>query len=483
MNSLKILDGLRVLSCCLIVFVHMHLLVGAFHYPSSSVKHVVETPILRHFIGGSIVSVGAVNLFWMLSGFLCVHQLNKLIMKDTSNGSQMSKYWYIWFFVNRILRLYPVFVLIMIATYVNSTFETMPGCSNTTDILMGLSSVDVFFKHWDAVGCSGSGWTLCADIHGYIVIILLFKLFGKDHKPKKYILGIIILFSIIGDVYIAFKENLHHSIHQPDITTWPRKQSPFPTTWDYYDLQLESGKYDESFLQNEIEMKYSRTFFDSLYYTSIFSNGSSIFVGALLYLNIISQKHEKYSMDMALGFIPTLFITVCILVSGYLLSLTIFRTDDITWIPKDELDIKTALDTLLNGLALHINDFMFYCIVYLLMTPNSTMVVRIMQNVCQWKVFQFVSKFTYGIYMTHIAVGVGFGMSIDYVNTMLSDPSKYNWNFLIKNSIYVFCISLIVAIILYIVIEYPIKLLRYKYIRSLYLCQSTKATKKLNKDE
>ena len=462
---------------------HTHLILGGFNYPSSLIPHVMNTPVLKHLIGNSPISMSAVNSFWILSGFLCVHQVKKILRMHDNNDNiaVTSKSWYIWYFLNRILRLYPIFILNMMILFLNATPEEMPSCTNTRDLLMGLSTVDVFFKAWDSTGCSGVGWTLCADIHGYLVIMLLFLLFGNKDNPKRYILGSLILFSIIYDIYNAFENNLDHSIQAIDITTFHRTQNPYHKTWQYF---IESDKYDELFLQNMVEMDYATKFFNTLYYTSIFSNGSSVFVGALLYLNI-----NKRDTKQALGFIATLFLSACAMVSCYIISLNSFRTDNMVWVAAEEgshynydYNYNHIKGTLLNGLGFHFADLMFYCILYLLMTPNSTIAIQIIQNICQWRVFEFVSKFTFGIYMTHVSVGVVFGHNIDYVNVMLPNPSKYNWIFLVNYTIYVFCVSLIVAIILHIVVEYPVKLFRYKYIRSLYVSNKN-AMKKSNKSE
>ena len=71
-------------------------------------EYIRRFPILG-FLANSTLAVDA---FWILSGFLCEYQLTYTV--NTSKN-----YWYIWFFINRLLRLYPLYLINLILQYLS----------------------------------------------------------------------------------------------------------------------------------------------------------------------------------------------------------------------------------------------------------------------------------------------------------------------------------------------------------------------------
>eukprot|EP01084_Bolivina_argentea_P283573 485711_1 len=159
--------------------------------PWSSITSFISTFIMSLF---SWIS-NAVDTFHFMSGFLCTYQL--YIIHSSMNNPSFKTY--VLFFINRLLRLYPIYILVLCYTY----FYFPTGCHSSWDIIKSLLFIDNFWDNALDSGCSGIGWSLSKDIQIFIIIMILFyTLYPKNIHILKYILYIIFAISCIISIFM-----------------------------------------------------------------------------------------------------------------------------------------------------------------------------------------------------------------------------------------------------------------------------------------
>ena len=129
--SFGVLDGCRTLLCFWIILFHIHTLIGVYSFPSWSLNYIYDRPIL----GWLVNSPCAVNAYWMISGFLCEYQLN-------THCNINKKYWYIFYLIHRILRLY---CLVLIIYFLNYIAPDYTECSSIYDVSRAIFTLDLFY--------------------------------------------------------------------------------------------------------------------------------------------------------------------------------------------------------------------------------------------------------------------------------------------------------------------------------------------------
>ena len=115
-------DFMRCFSCLWIIFFHSHMMSAYVSAAEPCMTYIREFPILGFFATSTL----AVDIFWIMSGFLCEYQINTKVLteihsednKNISDLHLLSKLF--WFFINRLLRIYP-FYMIAIATVIMET--------------------------------------------------------------------------------------------------------------------------------------------------------------------------------------------------------------------------------------------------------------------------------------------------------------------------------------------------------------------------
>ena len=116
------------------------------------------------------------TFFWIISGFLCEYQLTKL--QESSNGSIR----YGRFLLNRLLRLYPLYLVVALAVCSEvRRVQQVPLCSTET---LGKSLLFIA-PLFDASACIAMGWSLSVDVHGYLAIVLLFALLTNKENCER----------------------------------------------------------------------------------------------------------------------------------------------------------------------------------------------------------------------------------------------------------------------------------------------------------
>ena len=117
--NLTHLDGVRCLACFAVVFYHVHFVHGAFFFLSteSCFRDLRHWPIL----GNLFFEVSwHMTTFWMISGFLCERQLHRrgcCNIHDRQGTIAESCWLVVSHMTNRLLRLYPVYILYAVLNY------------------------------------------------------------------------------------------------------------------------------------------------------------------------------------------------------------------------------------------------------------------------------------------------------------------------------------------------------------------------------
>ena len=436
---------------------HTHSIIVLLGFPSWVVNDIYNTPVL----GALVTDPAAVSIFWFMSGFLCQYQL------DNTIDYKKTKYWYFWYFLNRILRLYPIFTVLILLSYFAPS-DTKNNCSNFTDILISLLALDVF--RGNGASCSNVGWTISVDIHGYILLIALqivctctctcteykFKLFKFN---KGHIFQLLILFSVIFNIFICMYYKIDKPIQKIGLDRYPIEDNPFPSDLLHYKYYIDNYNIDFSRTNTSIVEGYTYTMTRDkyFYYTSILRNGASIIFGSLLQFNINTNINTETRIVLSCqsGWFYIIF--------G--LTLFIFRL----------IVYYNMTGIIWNALLHRMIDVSTYCIFYVLLNKNESKMIDKIQLWLKCDVFKLLSKYTFGIYLFHAVVLYGIITIEKPIHGQLGDDNKdYNFLFLFEMFIRTFVVSVIVAIVLYYVVEYPFAKIRYNFVHCRYAKTKTK---------
>jgi peptidoglycan/LPS O-acetylase OafA/YrhL len=172
MRRIPSLDGFRAISIILVLIAHNRLAVG---FP----KQYVE--IARHGVLG-------VTIFFVISGFLITYLL---LTEDAKNGTISLKR----FYINRSLRILPVFMLYMIFIIIWGNFEST-GVARLDILHVFTFTGNFYMKHaW----ATAHFWSLSVEEQFYVfwpAMLILFR------KHLKIVLAILISCSCIIRVVI-----------------------------------------------------------------------------------------------------------------------------------------------------------------------------------------------------------------------------------------------------------------------------------------
>jgi peptidoglycan/LPS O-acetylase OafA/YrhL len=179
-NNIPVLDGLRGLAVLVVVFSHI-----------SASSANINLPIFN-FVG--IGKLG-VYLFFVLSSYLLDSQIINELQK---NGLS----WFYWknYFLRRILRIYPLFILSLLIFFTLSKFGFKSVINTKTDIIY-----HIFLIHGDSIF-----WSILVEFKYYFISPLIMIICHYLKWKPKYILiliSFIILVSIIIQHEFKFDTN------------------------------------------------------------------------------------------------------------------------------------------------------------------------------------------------------------------------------------------------------------------------------------
>jgi peptidoglycan/LPS O-acetylase OafA/YrhL len=190
------MDASRILSLDLLRAVAVLLVLG---------RHVVVIPKIGQppaewfqvfYLWKRIGWVG-VDLFFVLSGFLVSGLLFKEYQKHRSISVKN-------FLIRRGLKIYPLFYLLLIVTYV-----VMNGILDKNAPWILFAREGLFYQNY-LFGIWGHTWSLAVEEHFYLLLILLcfglVKLFSRTENPFIWLVPIYLIVAascLVGRVYLA----------------------------------------------------------------------------------------------------------------------------------------------------------------------------------------------------------------------------------------------------------------------------------------
>jgi len=161
-SRLTSLDGLRGLAALAVVVYH-------FGFRASELYPELGSPI-------TAVSFGhyGVQLFFVISGFVIFMSLERATVRS--------------FVINRFIRLYPIYWICLIATFVIVLIFGLPG--REVSPLEAVVNLTMFQGYFGVTHVDGAYWTLVAELGFYIQIGVLYftgMLTGKRALPTLYV--------------------------------------------------------------------------------------------------------------------------------------------------------------------------------------------------------------------------------------------------------------------------------------------------------
>ena len=444
---------------------HAHGLSAVFPFNHPSMKYVREVPLLGFFT----LSYHAVDVFWILSGFLCEYQLNVKVDKTKS-------LWPLWFILNRLLRLYPLYLLNLII--VLSTPLSLK-CKTPRDIFSAFFLLETLFtdetvKDVVAGKCAWIGWTVNVDFQGYIFLILL-SIIITNIKYKKYFLRICYLLSCLYTLNMCFTLNLRWPVqfncienNDPQslkelFTKHPEYKSVIPNPFEFY------PDYDDVMLPQWVDYRERMNiWYYEYYFSSITRHGAAMFLGSLLAINLL-QNYEKNQVNNYLLWYKNV---------GKILfsSIPFYFATQGTQYPTDHSPLWTVLYNQLFLFATFLLIDGLLSIVYHFKKSNLSYVVNIILGNKIWK---YLSKYTYGIFLHHI-----FPMAIFVTSKYPSNvegggigADNYGYCYIFKIASIGFVSSLFSSFVFHWILEYPALLFRRKYVQPRYLAKKIQKQK------
>jgi hypothetical protein len=531
--NLSTLHGLRCLTCFSLVPFHIHLLHGIWYYISeSSCYHAVYQSLFGFlFLRASY----QMSLFWMISGFLCEYQLHQMYIKrvisnkdknqeqqgelSLDSGVMITTREYLLFFCNRIMRLYPLYALVAMISFVMLNADQRQSVQFTTRHLL---QTLLFVRQWNDSNVnvpSAQTWSVQVDVHGYIAIILLFAwtcrhtyrihdntMQKRIHRTrwKRYILFVWYIMSLIRIIFVyqalpwqtLSPEEAEHVIQYGafgmDRLVGLRLQihdfvyGDRTTFYPYYDFNSTFNQAMNTYVANTAS---------NTYLGSIMNHGVAMMLGSLLYLNLYIRNGKQSN--------PMIKLLLCIV--GLILTQGWYGTAAVP--VYFFLDAVLTMNPHLSGEMKHISttkgEKQVFVNPIVTITPTQSMSRRMQQfhqrlliamlSLLSHSYFKILSEYTYGIYLFHMYMIVLFDiknanekMSIiknassnnhmDACIALHNAGYTYNTWFMIQGTVICSIGGTIIAYILNIILERPVNRFRKRIIMKFSSSASSSST-------
>jgi len=191
-HRLAIVDGVRVLAAMAMILCHMGLFASPF-LTNSQYLGVVNHPLFKI---ASTFGV-ALDIFFVISGFLIGYGLMTLL-KEKGQVNLLG------FFARRCLRVYPIYLLILLLAF--------PLCyPNRSHIWMNLLQINNYLPLRDQY--APWTWFLAVDFQFYAVFSVLIWLISKQWIGKKIVIALCISSIVLPFVATHLLINMHHFYH------------------------------------------------------------------------------------------------------------------------------------------------------------------------------------------------------------------------------------------------------------------------------
>ena len=212
-SSLSSIVVLRAAACLIVIVAHhvFSFMVGDMHsvFPQLLPRTQMAPRFLNNLlaaVSAEYISFGAlgVSIFFLMTGFLTVYGLNQQVGK--SFGS---------FVLQKIVRIYPVYIVGTLFLFVTSHLYTMwAGTTMTYGIYEFLIQMSLFRDWLWIPSVDGLGWTLEVQIKMYLVFFFLHK-FKILENPLYLCLiaGVGALFNMATYSYMDIFISIHHNLY------------------------------------------------------------------------------------------------------------------------------------------------------------------------------------------------------------------------------------------------------------------------------
>lgn len=427
--DLSVLDGLRCLSCLSVVFLHVHYFYGGVFFPSSSwcMQRLYFLPV----VGKLFFSVSFhMTIFWLISGFLCQYQLVQLEKRGIIGIRHYGR-----FLLNRLLRLYPLYASFGLLSFFGGKSQTHLDDKAKCLLPNLLRSLVFAAPLMDALYCVGIGWSAAVDVHGYIAIVLLSAVISNRTRRKYiflllYIMSLVIVTSSLLSLDAEALQRLERSNMIGFDTLEPHQRAAVdPEKLMDYGLMYPEVDLDEAEIVAVRALRQDRA--EAEYFTSIGRHGSAIFLGCLLYLNLLDRNQRSNH---------SLWKLAVVVIISYLTKLRYSYTG---------ISLYLLVDVLLS-----INPDQ---------SPFHFFVYRCLSN----RFWTALAPYTYGIYFVHALVI--FIRRTEILSAWAAkggDPcDDYTVMFLLIETTKVATISTLVSVVLHYTIEWPFSYARRRWLK------------------
>ncbi|OUS32413.1 hypothetical protein A9Q99_01090 [Gammaproteobacteria bacterium 45_16_T64] len=192
-SNYSAIDGLRAISILLVILFHTFKIVGAGSGIETTQQIIDDTPFFLNWIWNGDKSV---DIFFIISGFLIAGLLFKEYKKTATIKLKR-------FYVRRFFRLTPVYLLAL-ALY------GLSGAPNAENIWANLLYVNNFLPleeqafQW--------GWTLAVEEQFYLLFpLFLLTVFLPSKKPMRWLIALFLLSFVIRLCFVYFDKRIWHT--------------------------------------------------------------------------------------------------------------------------------------------------------------------------------------------------------------------------------------------------------------------------------
>lgn len=404
-----VLDGLRVIMTFWVVCFHTLWHIAMF-LPEQEFKDFFDQPYLKFLSNG----LAAVDVFFIMTGFL----LAQPIFSGKRTGTWVE---FVWL---RVTRVYPVYLASIVffclvlhmggsAVYLEWEKHPSPGLqqliesSGVTDSLgvpnsCGLTPFNLLFLNNFVPfgGCMGWTWSLCVQVHFYLIFPLVIRLFGTGKKLLYFMLACAAV--MLVQRYLIFKH-----------------------------VMFDLGNADLYLFRFEDTTKFF--FYFNVWYSSTFQRIGCIFAGVLVaWIHVYqTQVPELLRKNVVLT-------TILSLLSLPGLYFSIYSTHDV-W----------CFTLFTVGGPWWLFSLCFW--VYMLIHGIGPM--SYVKALLSHKLFYYLAIPTYPIYLMHSAIVVKVYQSEWFIGAV----SPYTLTKLVVSCVVVLILSYIYGFIVHYGVEEPIK--------------------------
>ena len=312
--------------------------------------------------------------------------------------------------------------------------------------------------------CSGVGWTINPDWHAYVVMVILFVVFRNNVSRKNILYGLFVV-SCVVSVYYAYAFNIEWPVMGIGMeTTDPEQSKEFKKSMleSNPDMDINSipdalpyySDYDPYSDDAVRWRKIGQLYGGKLYFTGIERHGAAMFLGGILAIDFIDYLKT-----------PRNAFTITNIIKLVSCVILFYIIDDL----RSDLEHRSPIWTVLYT---KLFDILAYLVIQLcLYIANSpTNIGKIIGILLGNRIFKFLGKFTYAFYLIHLTVLI-IMVFTDYPikkDTNGEWINKLNTNYVWNMCIKCFGITLVLSMITYYMIEYPMQKCRKKYIQNKY---------------